>query len=177
MGNIRINFAEKRLLNHLQLGGQPGDRVGLEVINKFALTIWTDESVAPVFRRHGVTTDELAALILAVIDATMPCPWTKVGGGPMLIPTGWFMEPHRIENLLLEVSRENPRGRDRWRELLNEKAIALAEMTRDVHDAHYGPANVQIENKGGLSSSHGCLGVLVLGLLGLSRLLCAWTSR
>ncbi len=98
MGKMGISMAENRLREHLSLGGRPDDQIGRELIWKFATKVWSERTVAPALRQHGVTIQELATMYEAVIESLMPRPWMYVAG-PMLVPTQWFMEPHRIENL------------------------------------------------------------------------------
>jgi hypothetical protein len=162
MGNVAISLAEKRLLRHLSLGGRPDDEVGKDLISKFATKVWTDSSVAGILRQHGVTIQELATMYLAVIDSLMPTPWMNAGG-PLLVPTQWFMEPHRIDNLLVEIDRDAAGlGRDEWLARWISNAKKLARATKEVHDERFGCPSVHVSADGGLKSSTGCAGALIL---------------
>ena len=74
MGKMTISMAEYRLREHLTLGGRPDDQIGRDLIWKFATKVWSDRSVAPVLRQHGVTIQEVAAMYQAVIENLMPDP-------------------------------------------------------------------------------------------------------
>ena len=169
MGKLGISMAEKRLLRHLRLGGRPDDEIGRQLIWKFCTKVWTEPSVAPALRQHGVTIEELAEMYLRVIESLMPRPWMNVGG-PLLVPTQWFMEPHRLENLLVEVSRDTKsRPRDDWLQHLIARASELAEATREVHDERYGPPTVEVVQAGGVRSAGGCASTFLLAaVLGLA---------
>lgn len=165
MTKVGISLAEKRLLEHLRLGGRPDDQVGRELIWKFATKMWSEGAVAAALKQHGVTIQEVATMYLAVIDGLMPEPWMNVGG-PLLVPTQWFMEPHRLENLLVETTRDaRGRSREEWLRLLVEKATDLAHATKAVHDERFGPASVQVVQAGGARSSGGCAALLALGAI------------
>lgn len=156
MGAMGINMAEKKLLRHLTLGGSCDDEVGHQLVYKLVTKIWSDPTIAPMLRQHGVTTEELALVYLSAIEALMPEPWMNVSG-PMLVPTQWFMEPHRFESLLVETTREAADGtRDEWLQLLIETATYVAVATKEVHDEQYGKPNVNVVQIGGAQSARGC---------------------
>ncbi|HXB55570.1 MAG TPA: hypothetical protein VN461_12345 [Vicinamibacteria bacterium] len=164
MGKMTISMAEHRLREHLTLGGRPDDQIGRDLIWKFVTKVWTDRSVAPPLRQHGVTIQELATMYQAVIESLMPRPWMNVAG-PMLVPTQWFMEPHRIENLLVETTRDTAGGdREEWLRRFIDNAQTLARFTRAAHDEQYGQPKVLVVPAGGLRSSKGggCAGGLLL---------------
>jgi hypothetical protein len=168
MGKMAISMAEKRLLEHLRLGGRPDDEIGRALIWKLATKVWNDSSVAGILRQHGVTIQEVATMYLAVIDSLMPTPWINVSG-PMLVPTQWYMEPHRLENLLVETTRDAAgKGREEWLTQWIAKAQYLAHATKEVHDERFGSPAVQVSSSGGLKSSGGCAGALLLvaGIVG-----------
>jgi len=167
LGSMSINLAEKRLLTHIRMGGQPTDEVGVTLVKRFAQKAWSDAAVAKASRQYGLTLDELAGLYGMVIENLMPEPWMNAGG-PMLVPTQWFMEPHRLESLLLETTREAPADdRQAWFATLIDKATELAIATRAAHDEQYGKPNVQITQSGGLKTSGGCASMIAfLSILG-----------
>jgi hypothetical protein len=167
MGALKINMAEKRLLHHLSSGGKPDDDVGTQLVLKVAQTAWSDETVSPVVRAHGVTIEELAFMYGSVIDALMPEPWMNVSG-PMLVPTQWLMEPHRLDNLFVEVSRDFSRTpRKEWLEGLISRATELARETKEAHDSAYGKPRVRVTDRGGAKTSGGgCASVLVVACAG-----------
>lgn len=164
---MSINMAEKRLLTHLRMGGQPTDEVGKTLVYRFAQKAWSDSAVAKASRQYGLTLDELAGLYGLVLEALMPEPWMNAGG-PMLVPTQWFMEPHRLESLLLETTRDAPPSdRQAWFATLVDKATELAIATRAAHDQKYGKPKVQITDTGGLQTSGGCASLIAfLSILG-----------
>lgn len=164
MGSVSINLAEKRLLKHLSSGGQPHDEVGAALVARFATKVWGDSSVAPALREHGVTLDELAGLYGVVLADLMPEPWMNVGG-PLLVPTQWFMEPYRIESLLIETTRDAAgSSRQEWFDILLERGKELARETRSIHDITYGKPAIVISNTGGLQSAGGCASMIVLSV-------------
>ena len=153
MGSLRINMAEKRLLKHLKLGGQVDDEVGLGLVSQFALTVSSDESTKPILEQHGIDAQKVGALYATVIDFLMPRPWMKVGL-PMLVPTQWFMEPERLERLLMRAG--DLADQATWSTFLQE-ACLLAEHTRDAHDQQYGEPKISITQSGGLTPGSGCV--------------------
>jgi hypothetical protein len=157
-------MAEYRLRQHIMLGGRPDDRIGRELLWKFATKIWTDPSVAPLLRQHGVTTPELGAMLQAVIESLMPEPWMNVGVGLMFPPTAWFMEPHLIENLLVQTTRDAAGlGREEWLRQLIDSACLAARATKEGHDERFGPPKARIVQAGGLrSAGGGCAGAVLL---------------
>lgn len=161
MGTLGVSMAEKRLVEHLRLGGRPDDDVGRELIGRFVAKVWQDPSVAPVIRQHAVTIQELGAMYAAVLQSLMPEPWMNVSG-PMLVPTQWFMEPYRLENLLVETTRDASGGsRNEWlRDFINN-AEKLARATKHMHDERHGPPNIQVIQAGGVRPSKGCAGLLI----------------
>jgi len=149
MGVFKVNMAEKPLLNYLAAGGDPLDERGVELVGDFARKIWSDETVNPVCRRYGVTETEIGLLITVVVMELMPEPWMNVRGA-MLVPTQWFMEPNRLDNLLLETERDAGAGsRKEWVEVMLAKAVNLAHETKSAHDEKYGPVKVAIRGPTG----------------------------
>ena len=173
MGKIGISMAEKKLLRHLTLGGRPDDEIGRELIWKFATKVWSEPEVAPALRQHGVTIQEVATLYLSVVEDLMPEPWMNVSGA-MLVPTQWFMEPQRLENLLVETTRDAAgHEREEWLRQLIEKAQYLARATKEIHDERYGPPKVQVVQQGGVRSSGGCLGMFFILFTGVLMAACS----
>jgi len=86
----------------------------------------------------------------------------------MLVPTQWYMEPHRIEYLLGEATRNaEGEGREEWLAQWIASAQSLAHATREVHDERYGPPTMQLSNVRGLKSAtrSGCAGTLLVVLV------------
>jgi hypothetical protein len=158
MGAFKINRAEKPLLAHLARGGSPQDDIGRTHIAHFAHTVATDSSTAPVLARHGIGEAEVAMLYREVLQALMPDPWMNVSG-PILVPTQWFMEPHRLDDILRPYAASGGQMAG-----VIEYAIVLARQTQQAHHQEYGEPNVQRLQKGG--SSGGCASVVVLTILG-----------
>lgn len=169
MGSLAINRAEKKLLMHLRLGGSCTDDVGVQLVNKFAAKVWNDPTTAPILRHYEMTFEEVVALYGVVIESLMPSPWMNVGG-PMLVPTQWFMEPHRLESLLVAAGRNaETDSREVWFEALARNAIDTAVVTKEAHDVKFGPGRVTVSQAGGLRSAGGCMIAVVY--LGASLLL------
>jgi len=45
MSKVGISFAEKRLLEHLRLGGSVRDEVGRDLVHKFVQKAWNDSDI------------------------------------------------------------------------------------------------------------------------------------
>jgi hypothetical protein len=104
MGKLTTSFTEKGMLQHLQLGGTLRDQVGSELLSTFALKT-SSEHVGGLMVPYQLTTKRLEAMYAAVVEALMPNP-TINAGGPLLVPTAFFMEPHRLETILWLAKRD-----------------------------------------------------------------------
>lgn len=163
MGSLSINLAEKRLLQHLRLGGEPDDETGAVLIRRFAEKVAADKTTAPVLSRFGVSAGDVERIYRDVLKALMPRPWMNVSG-PMLVPTGWFMEPDRLGVLLSSVASDSQDDHTQWVSSVIEVAISIAEETRRAHDEAYGPPSIERSEGDGLPSAGGCASVMILFL-------------
>lgn len=152
MGAMKINRAEKDLLAHLAEGGSPSDATGKRHIQRFAATVAEDKSTKPILSRHGISEEEVAELYREVLEALMPEPWMK-SGGPMLVPTQWFMEPHRLDELL-QTSGDF--------EDLTDRAILLAQETKAAHDMQHGKPDPDRLKR--IAAGGGCASVILVGI-------------
>jgi hypothetical protein len=82
----------------------------------------------------------------------------------MLVPTQWFMEPHRLDALFVETTRD-VRGvadRQQWLETLLAKATRLANDTKAAHDEAYGKPRMHVSNSGGSPTAGGCASIIAV---------------
>ena len=174
MGSLRITMAEKRLLLHLRRGGAPDDAVGRELIARFAATVATEESIKQVLAGNSASVVEIELVYGAVLKALMPRPWMNAGG-PMLVPTQWFAEPERFDMLLREArgTWDGVWRADKLSHLVSA-ATALAIETRAAHDAAYGPPRIDVVESGGLPSAAGCMGAILIGVVGVGLFDAVW---
>jgi len=163
MSKVAIAMAEKRLMRHLQRGGVVDDPVGLDLTRGVIAKASADNDVQQVIRDREATPDEMRVMYQFVIDGLMPNPCMNVSG-PMLVPTVLFLEPHRLDELLVGVNRdtrgESLQGRMR---LLCERALEVCKLTREAHDEAHGPIAFQVTPQGGVQRA-GCAGGLILCL-------------
>ncbi len=164
MGQLSINLGEKKLLRHIELGGTTVDAVGRELVLAFVQNAQKEPEIRRLLSEHNLTVAEMAAMYAAIIMDLMPSPAINAGG-PLLAPTLLFMEPQKLEMLLVEFRRESVglSGEDRFNRLL-AKGIEFGRMIKEVHDEKMGPCNLQIQQLGGRQSASGCLSALFLGI-------------
>jgi len=160
-----INFAEKRLLNHLQLGGSVTDDVGRQLVMRFAQKAWSDSQIRAICERQGFDLEDICVIYAAMIQSLMPNPCIAAGG-LLLVPTLFFMEPFRLEAMLSQLHRDlQGRVGTERRAFIIEIASEAARQCWEAHSAARGEARFEIVNVGGRASAGGCLGVLVMGVL------------
>lgn len=160
MGAMAINRAEKKMLVHLIQGGQPDDEGGQEYANHFAQVVSKDKTTAPILRKHGMTLGQVAEFYRRVLSNLMPEPWMNVSG-PILVPTQWFMEPHRLDGLLEYRAATDEGDLD---SLVNA-ATQLATETRKAHDEQYGRPSVERFRNLPVGGGGGCSSILLIPVL------------
>jgi hypothetical protein len=178
MGALKIKNAEYDLLAYLR-PPRGSDEEILSAISDFVEVVHRDPSTAAILVRHGVTPEITRALYLAGIQALLPEPWIKTGkiGGIVLVPTLWFMEPFRLDEILSKGwSNIDPElaaaSRDRWptahgAELRFRTLLYFAEAQARVNKAGHDEAH------GTPNSGGGCVVWLALigGVLGSGAVL------
>lgn len=162
MGAIQISIAEKRLLQHLSLGGNVTDSVGRELVTKFISVAYQDAEISKIARDHGISMNDACILYASMIQCLMPNPCIETGG-LLLTPTLFFMEPFRFTGLASEISSRTS-GMDEAgrREKMIALAASAAQQTWNAHTSARGEAKFIINNVGGRKSS-GCAVLLLMG--------------
>lgn len=159
MSKVAISIAEKRLLKHLAAGGSVDDATGQSFVAAFVNRALTDSEVMEVVRRTGTGPAELRFLYTVMIRVLMPNPAIKCGG-PLLVPTLVFMEPHRLE-LLLKLCRQMSEGLTD-KEMLRVTADVAETVAKDIwlsHNEAYGEQSLK-----GVRTSSGCLMIIAAPL-------------
>lgn len=161
MSSLSISLAEKKLLQHLQLGGDVYDQVGKELVVKFATTAMKDTSIAAIAERNRISLEDICVIYGSMIHQLMPNPCVQ-SGGLLLVPTLFFMEPFRFEGLATEISS---RAVDLSAEERKEKMISISQQfAQEVWDTHTqgrGEAPFHVQDLGGRKSS-GCASMIVM---------------
>lgn len=162
MSSLSINLAEKRLLSHLRYGGNVTDQVGKELVVKFAVTALNDSSIAEIADRNGLSLEDVCVIYGTMIDYMMPNPCINAGG-LMLVPTLFFMESHRFDELATAISREtfDLSGKDRKAQMI-VTAVSHGQLVWYAHTELRGEADFKIIDAGGIKSS-GCSSVIIIG--------------
>ncbi len=166
---ISINLAEKRLLNHLQLGGTVTDSVGKQLVGRFAQKAWADSHIRSICQRYDFDFEDVCVIYAAMIQSLMPNPCIS-SGGLLLVPTLFFMEPFRLEAMLSQLhgDLQGRVGQER-REFIIETAEAAANECWISHTMARGEAPFKISNSGGRKSA-GCLGIIIFATIVFSAL-------
>jgi hypothetical protein len=179
MSKIAISIADKHLLNHLRLGGRHDDNVGSELIERIVGTALRDPTIANIASEFGLSYLELCLIYSAMLEQLMPNPCINAGG-LLLTPSLFFMEPLRFEKFANDVGPKalnilgnideifstnlsNNAG-NRTAYLMTEARNA-AQRTWDEQTQQRGVAQFEIKNAGGLSTSSGCMGLVLAGIL------------
>jgi len=162
MSKISINIAEKGLLTHIRMGGSVFDPVGKEYLVKFATKALSDSSISEIARRYNISHQDICLIYANMISELMPNPCID-SGGPLLVPTLFFMEPFRFEGLASEISARTAGDSDdeRLRKLM-ELSFAAARQTWNAHTTARGEARFVIQDLGGKKST-GCAGLIIIG--------------
>lgn len=103
MCSVRINFSEKPLLHHLSHGGKNDDETGKALVAKVISTALSDQAIITIVSEFKLTEADLVHLYCSMIDG-LPDP-RIYAGGPMLVPTLFLMEPHRLRKLATDIDR------------------------------------------------------------------------
>ncbi len=133
MSKIEISQSEKPLLLHLKNGGSPKDDKGHDCIAHFVTAALKDEEVNTVLKRHDASQSDAYMIYRAMLDATMPNPCIEAGG-PLLVPTLFFMEPVRLDALLADVRRLAVQKNNLERNMILVEASEIC--ARQVWTAH-----------------------------------------
>lgn len=162
MSAVSINLAEKRLLSHLRYGGKVLDQVGKELVVKFANTALRDSTISEIANRNGLSLEDVCVIYGSMIDYLMPNPCIN-SGGLLLVPTLFFMESHRFDELATTISIETADLSEQERkEKIIVTAVSHGKLVWDAHTELRGEANFKIIDAGGMKSS-GCTSVIIIG--------------
>lgn len=163
MSKLTLSLAEKGLLSHLQLGGSVFDPVGKEYLVKFATKALGESEIAEIAKRYNISHQDICLIYANMVSELMPNPCIE-SGGPLLVPTLFFMEPFRFQGLASEISaRTSGQSEDERMRIMMELSFAAARQTWEAHTAARGEAKFVIRDAGGRKST-GCLGLVVIGL-------------
>jgi len=160
---LSINLAEKKIREHLRLGGGLDDQVGSELLAKFCTTALSDRQVAAIAQKYNMSMEDIAFIYMAMILKLMPNPCI-ISGGLLLVPTLFFMEPKRFERLAfgIDFHTKDLDEKQRIQELMRLSAESAQEVW-DAHTSGRGEADFTVTKSGGLQSSGGCMSVLIIG--------------
>lgn len=170
LNSYKVIDAEKRLIEHLSLGGDVDDLSGRNLVVRQIQAAWNDEEIRAICNQHRFIMEDLCQIYAACIDAFMPNPCIMCGG-MMLTPTLFLLEAWRLRENLNVVARHSveisPDGR---LEDFKQGMIAACQGVQDAHNAAHGVAPFKITPAGGLNikavdadvrSGCGCLSVIV----------------
>ena len=158
MSKITISTAEKPLLLHLKNGGKISDDVSHDHLACFVTKALKDDDVKAVVDRHNSSSSDLYLIYRAMIDATMPNPCIEAGG-PLLVPTLFFMEPIRFDALLADVNRLTVQKSNMERQMI---LVDISEVcAKNVWYAH---TKARGESRYFTQARSGCLGVILIGI-------------
>jgi hypothetical protein len=162
MSTISINLAEKRLLDHLRMGGDVFDAVGKALVVKFATTALKDELIIALATRYRISHQDICIIYAYMIRHLMPNPCVDASG-LLLVPTLFFMESLRFEALASEICARTVDLSDEDRkEKMIELAANAGRLTLDSCIAARGEAKFEIQNLGGRKSA-GCAVMILIG--------------
>jgi hypothetical protein len=176
MSKVTIAFSEKRLIEHLHLGGSLKDVVGGELLQRVISAAGSNPDVRAVVEAHGSNFEEVRQLYAGILKQLMPNPCIQ-SGSIMLAPTLLFMEPQRLKALFSYVEDDAPVGFPDRSRLLLERGVDLARHIQESHDKAYGPPSFTVTHAGGLGKSGraGCASAIAIIIaivgIGLAALL------
>lgn len=165
--SIKVSMSEKKLLKHIQMGGEACDNVGYSLARIVINTALTVPAVRRVADTYGFSPLELCLFYVGGIEALMPNPVINAGG-PLLAPTFLFMNPGNLHDALAVVaSRIEPT--DSTEERHTKLALGGGEFSTYVYDVYqqqFGEYPFHRVNAGGLSpaqaANSGCLVLLLV---------------
>jgi hypothetical protein len=161
MSAFSINRAEKKILTHIELGGELKDSVGISLVYKFASTALNDSSIFKIATKYHISLEDICAIYIAMINRLMPNPCIYVSG-LLLVPTLIFMEPIRFEGLASEIyARTDGLSGDERVDAISFISGELASQIWQTHAATHGPPRFTIKDAGGRTVG-GCFTMLLI---------------
>lgn len=156
---------------HLLAGGRATDRVGTELIEKYAASAIKIDEIQSVGRNFGITERHIRTIMTSAIDSALGQsgynPLIRLPAMSMITASIIFQEPFRLKELLDSIDLVLPEDatEDDRCELLSEASVMYARRIWDLHTQQRGRAEFKpTENGIGLqdADTSGCFTVLVL---------------
>lgn len=140
-----LGFQDKRIIEHLRSGGAITDLKGRALVAKFVYSAMKIKKINMAVQRYGFDAEDICILYAGMIISLLPKPCIRVGG-PMLAATLPFIEPHRLETTLSQLSREitSTMSTDQRQEVILEHAHAHAQVIWASHTAAMGESDIVV---------------------------------
>lgn len=170
MGALTVKLAERKIVEHLQLGGEIHDSIGKELVQAFTQKVFQQSDIRKICEDNQFSPAEIESIIYFMTGELMPNPAIN-SGGLLLVTTLMFMEPHRLEELLEGINNKLNDEQQLSDDpdinkalLINKESRKVARLVWDVHTSQLGEQPFPIQNVGGLkNASGGCAAMLVIG--------------
>jgi hypothetical protein len=184
----KLNLIAETLRRHLEYGGSLTDKVGQELVDKYASELFELKATQSVLLQYGLTKREVAMLFSACVARGLngedcnPCINTVPNAFPMLTANAIFANTNELENLLSRVRDILPANASNQvrLQMILEAAINKTYTIWLLVTAKNGEARFNVL-KGGVglpNSNAGCFGLIVFAALFLAGSLgfAAWIA-
>ena len=170
MGALKVKLAERKIVEHLQLGGEINDTIGKELVQAFTQKVFQEANIRKICDENKFTPAEVESIIYFMTQELMPKPAIN-SGGLLLVTTLMFMEVQRLEELFVRINHKVENDTALSDDPITNKMMYIASESKetakivwDTHAMHRGEQPFPIQNVGGLkTASGGCASMLILG--------------
>ena len=138
MGSLSVSLKDKDIIEFLRQGGKLETPVGAQLIEKLIDSSLDDNDVQNVLGKYDIDKISLVMLYAYIVRSLLPDPTINVSG-PLLVSSLFFMEPHRLDQLLqlgwtdtADLSIEHRRAS------LFTMANEIAKLIYTAHASQYG---------------------------------------
>ena len=72
MGALKVKLAERKIVEHLQLGGQINDTIGKELVQAFTQKVFQEANIRKICDENKFTPAEVESIIYFMTQELMP---------------------------------------------------------------------------------------------------------
>ena len=175
--SIQISSLDKRIIEHLEKGGNLEDEVGSLLLTQMIELGLKKSEISKHIEQGTLSRNDLSEIYKKMVYCLMPNPAIKVGAR-LLVASQFFMEPEKLDMLVEALKEFKDEEFDQLESNSKIEALSIefANMSKEAHDGKFGEVEFIINDVGGITIEEynarkrgkiGCLIILLIIGIGI----------
>ena len=141
---VAMCLIDKDITRHLQFGGKINDEWGLILVDRFISEAMKMGEIKKILTKLQFTDIHLKSIFTEAVKLFDGQPCIKLMSSSMLVASLIFVEPFRLDELLIGISSSITYANESFDDAASLSTMIMSKTIKNTHDSYFGPYEINL---------------------------------